>query len=124
MMLLVGSFVLGSGLAIAQTHEGHKEDHGAGNAEVKSIKGEIVDLMCYIDHEGKGEKHAKCAATCVESGGPVGILAADGKVYLVIGEHKPMNKELAPYAGKTITLKGKLVERGGMRMLANAEISK
>ena len=30
-------------------------------AETKSIKGEIVDLMCYLDHGAKGEKHKGCA---------------------------------------------------------------
>jgi hypothetical protein len=42
----------------------------------------------------------------------------------VVGDHKPMNNKLAPLAGKTITLKGKVVERNGMKMIENAEIEK
>lgn len=117
------ALVLFGGAASVFAHEGH-DDAKAEKAELQTVKGEVVDLMCYIDHGAVGEKHAKCATTCIESGGPVGILTADGKLYLVIGEHKPMNKELTPLAAKTVTLKGKVVERSGMKMLENAEIVK
>jgi hypothetical protein len=89
----------------------------------QSIKGEIVDLMCYLDHGAKGEKHKSCAEKCIKSGGPVGLLSED-QLYLVIGDHKPMNDELASKAGETVTLKGKVVERNGMKMLQNAELEK
>ncbi len=81
-------------------------------------------MMCYLDHGAKGEKHAGCAKTCIESGAPVGLLTKDNQLYLVVGEHKPMNDKLAPLASKTITLKGKVVERNGMKLLENAEIEK
>lgn len=93
-------------------------------AETKTIKGEVVDLMCYLDHGAKGEKHAACAKTCIESGGPVGILTSDNTLYLVIGDHAPMNKTLAPLAGKTVTVKGKVVERDGMKMIENTQLEK
>jgi hypothetical protein len=35
-----------------------------------------------------------------------------------------MNDELAEYAGKTVTLKGKMANNGGVSMLENAEIVK
>src|SRR3954454_7483575 len=44
-------------------------DTGAGE---KTVKGEIVDLMCYLDHAATGDKHAACASKCVKNGGPVG----------------------------------------------------
>jgi hypothetical protein len=58
----------------------------------------------------------------VESGGPVGLLTADNQLYLVVGDHEPMNKELAAKAAQTVTLKGKVVERNGMKMIENAEL--
>jgi len=93
-------------------------------AESVTVKGEVVDLACYLGHGATGEKHADCATTCIDSGLPVGLKTEDGKTYIVIGEHKPINKELAKLAGKTVTLKGKVSERDGMRLLANAEIVK
>ena len=89
-----------------------------------TVTGEILDMACYLDHGAHGEKHAQCAATCIESGLPVGIKGEDGKTYLLIGEHKPLNKTLAEYAGKTITVKGKLATRDGINMISNAEIVK
>jgi len=89
-----------------------------------TVKGEVVDMACYLDHGAHGEKHAECAATCIQSGLPVGIKGEDGKTYLLIGEHKPLNKTLAEYAGKTITVKGKLATRDGINMIENAEIQK
>jgi len=81
-------------------------------------------MMCYVDHNAVGEKHGQsCGAKCIRSGGPAGIVS-EGKAYLVVGEHKPMNDQLAEYCGKTITLKGKMAERGGIAMIENAEIVK
>src|SRR5438876_11000741 len=105
--------------AIAQEHE-HSAEAGAS----KEVTGEVVDMMCYVDHNAVGEKHGQsCGAKCIKSGGPVGIVS-DGKAYLVVGEHKPMNDQLAEYCGKTVTLKGKMAERGGMAMIENAEVVK
>jgi hypothetical protein len=42
----------------------------------------------------------------------------------VVGDHKPMNEQLAEFAGKTITVTGKLVTNGGIPLLENAEIVK
>ena len=108
-----------SPLAVAQEHE-----HAGDAATSKEVTGEVVDMMCYVDHNAVGEKHGQsCGAKCVKNGGPVGIVS-DGKAYLVVGEHKPMNDQLAEYCGKTITLKGKMAERGGIAMIENAEIVK
>lgn len=109
-----------SPLALAAEEPG-KEKLAA--AAEKTLTGEIVDLMCYVDHNATGDKHASCAAKCIKGGGPVGIVS-EGKTYLVVGDHKPMNEQLAEYAGKTITLKGKLASSGGLSMLENAEIVK
>jgi hypothetical protein len=89
-----------------------------------TVRGEVLDMACYTDHGAHGEKHAACAAKCIRSGLPVGIKSADdGQVYLLIGQHKPINDELADKAAQTITVTGKFVERDGIKMIENAEIS-
>ncbi len=107
MMAVVGVSAFGLGLA---------------QAEDVTVKGEVLDMACYLDHGAHGEKHAGCAQKCIESGLPVGIRTEDGKTFLLIGEHKPLNAELAPLAAKTVTIKGKLVTRDGISMIENAEI--
>lgn len=89
-----------------------------------TVKGEVLDMACYLDHGAQGAKHAQCAKKCIESGMPVGLKAEDGKTYIVIGEHKPLNSKLAAYAGKIVTLRGKATERDGIHLLADAEIVK
>ena len=108
---------------LALAHDEHGKDKLDAAAE-KTVTGEIVDMMCYVDHNAVGADHGQsCGSKCIKNGGPVGIID-NGKAYLVVGEHKPMNDELADSCGKTITLKGKLAERGGIAMLENAEIVK
>lgn len=108
-----------SPLALAQEQGKEKPDAAAG----QTVTGEVVDMMCYVDHGAAGDKHASCAAKCIRGGAPVGI-TSQGKTYLVVGDHKPMNEQLAEYAGKTITLKGKVAERDGISLIENAEIVK
>ena len=129
MKKLMLSVVMTAALCTARVLLADEHDHHAMAATAAAptdvtMTGEVLDMACYIDHGAHGEKHAGCAKTCIESGLPVGIKTTDGKVYLVIGEHKPFNKELAEHAAKTITIKGKLVSRDGISMIANAEIVK
>jgi hypothetical protein len=108
------TLTLGVGLMLAP------KSHAA-EGKTKTIKGEVVDLVCYLDHGAKGEKHKTCAAKCIDSGLPVGLLSGH-QLYLVVGEHKPMNDVLAKKAAQIITLRGKVVERNGVKMIENAEI--
>ncbi|MDQ6913716.1 MAG: hypothetical protein M3119_00910 [Verrucomicrobiota bacterium] len=101
----------------------HDKEHLA-TGETQKITGEVVDLACYIDHQAAGEKHADCAKKCIESGLPVGLKTDDGKTYVLIGEHMPLNKELAQYAAKKITVEGKVVSRDGINMIENAVVQK
>jgi hypothetical protein len=91
-----------------------------------TVKGEVIDVACYLESgaSGSGTDHADCAKTCISSGLPVGLKGEDGKIYLLIGDDKPMNDELAKYAAQTVTVKGKAVSRDGVNMIENAEIVK
>ncbi len=113
------ALALGASLAVT-VHGWAAESKGGG--QTQTLTGEIVDLMCYLDHGAKGEKHKGCASKCIKGGGPVGLLTEDNQLYLVIGDHKPLNDTLADKAAQTVTLKGKVVERNGMRMIENAEL--
>jgi hypothetical protein len=114
----VAVLALGAGLAVSVVRGGQGDTGGS----TQTIKGEVVDLMCYLDHGAKGEKHKGCASKCIEGGGPVGVLTSDDQLYLVIGDHKPINDQLASKAAQTVTLTGKVVERNGMKMIENAQL--
>src|SRR5699024_11503361 len=50
----------------------------------QTITGEVLDMSCYMDHGAKGQGHKKCAQGCLDKGLPAGILAKNGKVYLLV----------------------------------------
>jgi len=83
---------------------------------VFSVKGEVVDLTCYLsDGKKKGETHEACAHECITAGNPVGLLTSGGKLWLLLGrDMKPANDQLAPYAAKQVRIKGKKCSRGEM----------
>src|ERR1043165_2524572 len=120
----VFSVIVIASFAVAPLALAHDEKGNADAAAEKTVTGEVVDMMCYVDHNATGDSHGQsCGSKCIKNGGPVGIVE-NGKAYLVVGEHKPMNDQLADSCGKTVTLKGKFVERGGIAMLENAEMIK
>jgi len=94
------------------------------NGSEITVTGEVLDLVCYIDHNATGADHSDCAQRCIKSGLPVGIKDANGTVYLLVGEHKPANEELAQHAAQTITVTGKYVTRDGIKLLENIDIVK
>ena len=52
--------------------------------------GEIVEFSCYLQLGKHGEKHRACGQKCINSGQPVGLLTADGTLYMVMEEeHDP-----------------------------------
>ncbi len=88
------------------------------------VKGEVLDMTCYIAHHLSGPQHAECAKKCIRKGLPVGIKGEDGKIYLLVGEEQAVNAELADYAAKTVTIRGKETKRDGFALLQVEEIRK
>jgi hypothetical protein len=88
------------------------------------VKGEVLDMTCYIAHNLSGPQHAECARECIRKGLPVGIKGEDGKIYLLVGQKQAVNAELADYAAKTVTIRGKKTMRDGFALLQVEEIRK
>jgi len=96
----------------------------AGPQEIL-VTGEVLDMTCYIASNLSGPDHAECAKVCIRSGEPAGIKAQDGKVYLLTGEPgHSINAEVAEYAAKTVTIKGRQTFRDGFAQLQVEEIRK
>jgi hypothetical protein len=102
-----------------------RKSHSIAQGQDVLVKGEVLDMTCYIAYNLSGPEHASCARDCIRSGLPVGIKAEDGKVYLLTGKAgKPVNAELADYAAKVVTIKGKESVRDGFAQLQVDEIRK
>lgn len=107
--------------------EGHKHVDKADGKTV-TVAGEIVDLACYLNHEGKGEKHKKCAQTCLLEGAPMGLLSSDGSVLLLVEDHskKKVYDSVKRKGGEKMRVAGRLVSKGGIKAMVvdSAEASK
>ncbi|MBI2362393.1 MAG: hypothetical protein HYV15_03300 [Elusimicrobia bacterium] len=130
---VVLSAVLGlAGAAYAQhDHGGHGKAEKGGKAAAAAgdevtLSGEVVDLACYMAHEGKGEKHAKCAKSCLLGGAPAGILASDGTVTLLVEDHnaKKPYKAALELAGQQASVTGKKYTRGGLSAVVVGAVKK
>ncbi|OIO36671.1 MAG: hypothetical protein AUJ74_01055 [Candidatus Omnitrophica bacterium CG1_02_44_16] len=99
---------------------------GGAFAEQKTIKGEVIDVSCYVAAGAKGEAHKECAIACIKAGQPAGILEEiTGKVYIAAKEEDHMNNpgaELLPYVAKMVEVKGDVKERGGVAIVDVKEI--
>jgi hypothetical protein len=55
-----------------------------------TVVGEIIDLSCYLQLGKHGDKHKSCGTKCIQNNQPIGLLAKDGTVYMLIEEeHDP-----------------------------------
>lgn len=84
-----------------------------------TLKGEIVDLACYLARGGKGPEHATCAAKCAEMGQPIGLAASDGKTYLLMADHADTSAyaKAKSLAGSKVEIQGQVAARDGMNGL-------
>ena len=80
-------------LVVSAATAGDEKAAAKADEKARVITGEILDLSCYLGHGGMGEGHAGCAAKCVKGGAPMGLLGADGVVYVLYADHG----DAAPY---------------------------
>jgi len=93
------------------------------NDETKTVTGEILDMECYMTSGAHGADHKECAASCISRGEPMGVLAEDGKVYLLIkGKDAAAFAEAKKHAGEMVTVTGTLSEKGGVQALIVSEV--
>lgn len=93
---------------------------------VVTLTGEVLDMYCYMSHpeSATGAEHAKCANSCISRGLPIGFLANDGTVYLIIGnDHNPANEMVKGWGGKPSTITGTIVEQKGIKAIDITGIS-
>jgi len=82
-----------------------------------TVKGEVLDLACYVAHDGSGKEHAGCAVKCVKAGQPMGLKAADGTVYILFADHAdgaPFEKA-KDLAGKEAEITGSVSDRDSVK---------
>jgi hypothetical protein len=92
-----------------------------------TVVGEIVDFSCYLQLGKHGEKHRACGQKCAQSGQPVGLLTADGTLYMIMEEeHDPrrdgmtmsdFRKAAADHMAHVMEVTGTQASHGGYRAI-------
>ena len=97
----------------------------AAKPEVKAVEGEVVDLTCYIAHDAKGPKHAKCGKECALRGNPIGLLA-DAQLYVLVENHgKPeVFGKLREKVGERVRVEGAVHRKAGIQALTATSATK
>ncbi|MFN0100710.1 MAG: hypothetical protein ACKV2U_01335 [Bryobacteraceae bacterium] len=89
-----------------------------------TVTGEIVEFSCYLQLGKHGEKHRACGQKCVNSGQPIGLLTADGSLYMLMEEeHDPrrdgatsdFRKAASEHLAHVMEVSGTLASVGGYR---------
>ncbi len=84
-----------------------------------TVKGEVVDLWCYLEGGDRGASHKECSTACAKAGNPIGILDAKGNLYVTAGiqEHQPGREVLIDKMNQDVTVTGTLVKKRGVQMI-------
>lgn len=102
---------------------------GMADAAAKriSVTGELIDTFCYLSgvmggpEAVVGSAHHKCALWCAAGGIPVGVLADDGTVYMVLKVGEDSTSVTPPtlfhLQSHRVTVEGDYVERDGINYL-------
>lgn len=83
------------------------------------VKGEVVDLWCYLEGGDHGADHKECAINCAKAGNPIGLLTDKGEIYVMMGieDHQPDRDVLITKMADKVTVEGTLVKKGGIQVI-------
>src|SRR5207247_3779 len=56
---------------------------GQPKGETVTVKGEVVDLWCYLEGGDHGADHKKCAVACAKAGNPIGLVTEKDEVSIM-----------------------------------------
>ncbi len=95
----------------------------AATPERVKVTGEVIDSWCYITEImfPEGSAHHQCAIWCAAGGIPVGILGADGQIYMVLkvaqDSTNVANPTILKIQSHQVTVDGDLYVRDGINYL-------
>ena len=84
-----------------------------------TLKGEVVDLWCYLEGGDRGADHKKCGIECAKAGNPLALLTEKGDIYILMGmkDHQPGKEVLLDKIAETISVEGIVVKKGGVQVV-------
>src|SRR5262245_15015271 len=104
-------------VALVSLSSADTKHHSA--APATTLKGEVVDMGCYMAHEAHGAKHKEGGAKCISGGMPMGLLTSQGKLYLITLNHENGDayNQLKDLVDTEVEVTGVVSERAGMKSI-------
>jgi len=97
----------------------------AETPKTTTVKGYVLDSACAFTKGLKKPISGECATACAKAGSPLVILSSAGTIYWPIADTTPsssQNDKLLPFAGQTVTVSGKVFQRGGSTAIVISKI--
>ncbi len=89
-----------------------------------TIKGEVVDQVCFLKDKSRGAEHKGCASGCAKKGQPVAIVTESGDVYTITGSYAAdKNAKLIDFVSKTVEATGEVSEQDGKKTIEVASLA-
>ena len=95
------------------------------SAKTTTVKGYVLDSACAFTKSLKKPISSECAIACAKNGSPLVIMSPTGTIYWPIADTTPsssQNDKLLPFAGKKVTVTGKVFARGGSTAIVISKI--
>ena len=88
-----------------------------------TVKGEVVDLWCFMRNDDHGQGHKTCSTKCANQGNPIAFLdEAKGDLYILAGKtdyqvtHE-VRDELIKKMNEIVTVTGTIVKKDNTQIL-------
>jgi hypothetical protein len=118
-------------LALATVSSGIASAQQTKSAQVRvsgasmGVKGYVIDSACTFTKSLKKPISPDCAIACAKAGSPLVIQTEAGTIYWPISSDTPaagQNDKLLPYAGKLVSVTGKIYSKGGSKAIVIEKI--
>lgn len=93
--------------------------------QATTVKGYVIDSACAITKNLKKPISSECAVNCAKAGSPLVILTDAGVIYWPIADEMPaksQNDKLMEFAGKKVSVTGKVYSKGGSHAIVIAKV--
>jgi hypothetical protein len=116
---------VGGSIARAQETKTAQVRVSKGGIMPETIKGYVIDSACTFTKHLKKPISADCAIACAKAGSPLVIQTEAGTIYWPISSDTPatgQNDKLMSYAGKMVSVTGKVYTKGGSKAIVIEKI--
>lgn len=90
-----------------------------------TINGYVIDSACTFTKNLSKPVNPECAVSCAKNGSPLVILTSAGTIYWPIADEMPakgQNERLMEFAGKKVSVTGKVFAKGGSHAIVIEKI--